>query len=223
MTATTYRGAKEIAADIRAAIRKATKTEGDVLFGLPISVRTQVASLMQAVEITLRMATDTLQEPDPDAPEWNPTGQRWTAQAGRILARIYELAAEGLAWADGRHHFCNLSTESGTCCPLPHQLWEIELAHCTEDDVDPRLRDEHDDVAETETGVDVTGRPVLHLITADEALILEALASTYGDTAKQVAQLAIEAGTQTDTIADPKETARRFRAVYAALGVEPPA
>lgn len=66
-----------------------------------------------------------------------------------------------------------------------------------------------------------TQRPTLYLITADEALVLESLDGAHGEPARQIAQLVAEAAITTG--ADSRETGRRFRAVYQALGIDPPA
>jgi hypothetical protein len=225
-TATTYRGAKEIAADIRKAVRAATKDENDVLSGMKISVRTRYASMMSAIDIVIGAAFGDLSEADPDAPEWNPEQRRWTAPAVAVIARLYELAAEGMAWADNTMHFCGVSTEDGVSAPTEYHLGALVARYRDEAEcaaAEAAAAAQADEPAPTVVVDPAPARPVLHLITADEALILESLGGTYGDVAQTVAQLAVEAGIQDSTISDPARTAARFRAVFAALDVEPPA
>lgn len=113
----TVTDAKTIAADIRKAVRAATRTDGDPLHGLTVSVRYRTASLMEAIEVTVKGLPDvalfTLIEHSIYGPQ-----RQWTLRARDISDRLHELAAPGFEWETGRHTFCNIGFD-GTCAPAP--------------------------------------------------------------------------------------------------------
>ncbi|MDN5749403.1 MAG: hypothetical protein L0I76_33910 [Pseudonocardia sp.] len=113
----TVTDAKTIAADIRKAVRAATRTEGDALHGLTISVRYRTASRMEAIGITVKGLGDDIlfTERGPDV-----YGSRrgWSQRARAISDRLHELAAPGFEWETGRHSFCDIDFD-GTCAPAP--------------------------------------------------------------------------------------------------------
>jgi hypothetical protein len=108
--------AKTIAAELRTAIRKATKTPDDVLHGLKVSVRTRYASMMVEIVVTILGLPDAeLIVPEAD----REPGQGWpTDRAHRITERVYELGAVADEWADDRMHFFDVNFD-GTSAPLP--------------------------------------------------------------------------------------------------------
>ncbi|MEV1295180.1 hypothetical protein [Pseudonocardia sp. NPDC049635] len=113
--------AKALAADIRKAIRTATKTDGDPLYGLRISVRKETASLMTAVNISVEDLPDTVLIAEL-AGEEPAGGYGWaTRRAQEISNRLHELAAPALAEADGRHSFCSIYF-GGLVAPSPREI-----------------------------------------------------------------------------------------------------
>lgn len=119
--------AKTLAADIRTAVRAATRTPGDPLHALTICVRTEYASLMSAVTISVRdVAQEELMLP---ADQRHP-GQGWaTERAQAISDRLHELAGPALDWQDGRHAFCTI-TVGGILAPPPSLLPADEPELC---------------------------------------------------------------------------------------------
>lgn len=126
--------AKTLAADIRKAVRAATKTAGDPLHGLRISVRKDEASLMSAVDITVLDLPDAeLIVPEDD----REPGHGWaTDRAQAISNRLHEIAAPALDWADDRHSFCSITFDgllAPAARPEPSDTLDPELCDvCTE-------------------------------------------------------------------------------------------
>lgn len=111
--------AKTLAADIRTTVRAATRTPGNPLHALTVSVRTEYASLMSAVTIRVRdLPHEELMLPE----DQREPGQGWaTERAQAISDRLHELASPALDWQDGRHSFCTI-TFGGILAPPPRLL-----------------------------------------------------------------------------------------------------
>jgi len=126
--------AKALSATIRKAVRAATKTTGDPLHGLTVSVRTGTASLMQSVDVrvTAGITEADVRTPDPDAPAWDTSRKAWTDRARAISDRLHELAAPAIEWADGRHSFCDV-TLLGYSAPSPRDAAPAEEVPAVEE------------------------------------------------------------------------------------------
>lgn len=126
--------AKAVAAATRTAIRTATRTAGDPLHGLTVSVRTRYASQMSAVDVVVTggVTDEDLHRPrDERAP-----GKVWTERARAIADRLHELAAPIATWKAGndRMRFGSISFDGGLA-PDPRQPHELP-AHTAAADTD---------------------------------------------------------------------------------------
>lgn len=202
----------EIVTSVRAALRRATKTHGDPLHGLTVSVRQEHRSMLHTIYLLITGLTFPLRgEP---SQEW-PSGP-WTPQAHELAARTRELAADLLAWEAGNPDMRSVTILfDGRSGPGP--LAADQAAYF--DAVDELHAEQEPVVA---TIHPFPQRPVLHVISDDEARVLEALAGTLGARAQAVARLVVDAATTTDTLADSASVGATFRAVYAALGLDLP-
>lgn len=105
--------AKAVAAAARTAIRKATRTAGDPLHGLTVSVRTRYASQMSAVDV---IVTGGVTDEDLHLPlDERAPGRFWTERARAIADRLHELAAPIATWKAGNHRmrFGSISFDGG--------------------------------------------------------------------------------------------------------------
>jgi hypothetical protein len=133
--------AKAVAAATRTAIRTATRTAGDPLHGLTVSVRTRYASQMSAVDVVVTggVTDEDLHLPrDERAP-----GKFWTERARAITDRLHELAVPIATWRAGndRMRFGSISFDGGLA-PDPRQSHELPA---------------HTAAADTDTGVPAAG------------------------------------------------------------------
>lgn len=108
--------ANTLAPQIRKAVRAATKTEGDALFGLTVSVKQPRGSMVTGVDLSVHIDQAEVRNPEDENGYTT-----WTARGRAIVARAYELAAPALAEADGRHSFCDV-TVAGVSAPAPGDL-----------------------------------------------------------------------------------------------------
>lgn len=95
-TGTATQKAAKVRADVKAALKAGAF--GQLPEGLKISVRTEYASLMSAINVTIKGAAD----------EWAAT------PACEALGRdLLEIVARHYEW-DGRHRFADVSLDDGT-------------------------------------------------------------------------------------------------------------
>ena len=110
--------AKALAADIRKAARTATKTSGDALHGLTVSVTAPEWG-------TVRVAVTGIAVTDLEIPEdTRVPGRTWATDRCRDISdRLHQLAAPAIAEADGHLTFCQIAI-AGRGAPTPRQ-WEM--------------------------------------------------------------------------------------------------
>lgn len=121
---------RAVAAAARTAIRTATRTAGDPLHGLTVSVRTRYASQMSAVDVVV---TDGVTDEDLHLPRDERTsGTFWTERARAIADRLHELAAPIATWKAGndRMRFGSISFDGGLA-PDPRHPHELPGAAST--------------------------------------------------------------------------------------------
>lgn len=106
---TTTQKAAKVRADVKAALK--ARTLGQLPDGLKISVRTEYASCMSAINITLRGVSDEWALTEPEMDQGYPT-RHITAECKALAVKLLEIVDRHFA-RDGRSHFADVSLESG--------------------------------------------------------------------------------------------------------------
>jgi hypothetical protein len=131
--------AKDLAATARKALRAATKKDGDVLHGLTVSVRVERASMCTEIAITITGVDEAaILRPEDERDEHG----CWTVRAREISDRVHELAADAVAWSDGRMRFTFVYFFSGLIAPNPRT--ELEIADAALASAAAEITDEQD-------------------------------------------------------------------------------
>jgi hypothetical protein len=104
--------AKDIAAEIRKTIKAAQKT-GQLSADWKISVRIELASMMQAVNVTVTNITEDQLFTGTD------DDREWSDLARDLSDQLHALIAPWGNWHNGRHNFLSIYYIGGLCAPNP--------------------------------------------------------------------------------------------------------
>ena len=110
---------KALAAQVRTAIRTATRTPGDALDGLAVSVRYSTASMCQTITIRVTGIDVTDLYVTTEHPQ-----RGWTAAARALSDRLHALAADACDWDNGLTRFTEI-TLGGAAAPAPRTAEDV--------------------------------------------------------------------------------------------------